>query len=853
MKPFLKNILAYAGIVLLFAVLAYAYCYPVLQGKIVNQSDISGWAGMAQETLQHNKANPDDPTLWSNSMFGGMPNVTFFDKFEGDLTNPLYKFLLLGRRPASYIFIAMLGAFLLMLSLGVDKLIAIGGAIAVAFCSYNMQIIQVGHNTKMQAIAFFPWVLAGLIYSYRASRCNDTSSVISKGNWKEWLPKTILGSVLFGLALSFQIKANHPQITWYLATVVFIYAVSLLIWICLKKDRKSRLGRFFAASTLLLVIGLAGIATNANKLLPTYNYAKFTMRGGSELVNEKEGESQKGLDLEYATAWSYGISETPNLLIPNFNGGASASALSKDSESAKLLKRYGYKGRELNETLKYMPTYWGPQPFTAGPMYMGAVTIFLFVLGCCICSGREKWWMIAASVLALFLAWGSHFMWFTKLCYDSLPMYNKFRTVSMALIVLQCTLPMLGFVALDKIFRQELPRKEAGKKILMAGGITLGLCLALMLIQKAFGSFIGAGDQEVLSEALAKDRAAMLTGDALRSMIFVALAAVTLYFLGTRGDDKGKVKSPVIMAGVIAVLVVLDLFPVDKRYLNSDHFIEKKEFNGQFDKRKVDEVILRDEEPDFRVLDLSVNTFNDSHPSYWHKSVGGYSPTKLQRYQDLIDRYISSEMKQIVNVVNAEGTVQGVEDNFPKTPVLNMLNTKYVIVDGNFPPVENFNRYGNCWFVDDVICANGAEEEIGLLKNTNLRHKAVVRKDIIADISLDSAPQSLMDMSDIRLTSYKANELRYSYVADRDRLAVFSEIWHPGWKATVNGEPLEILRADWVLRAAVIPQGDGEIVMRYDPDDYHLGRSISQASSILLIILMLLSVAGCILFKSENN
>ena len=299
MNDRIKKILSWAGIVLLFLALSYAYMYPVLEGKIVNQSDISGWTGMTHEIVEHNKANPDDPTLWTNSMFGGMPSVTMYDDFDGDLTNPLYRFLLLGRRPATYIFIALLGSLFLLLAAGCGKAVAVAGAIAMAFCSYNMQIIQVGHNTKMQAIAFFPWVLAALIYTYRSAE--------KEGKLRDWLPYVSLGAVLFAFALSFQIKANHPQITWYLAATVFIYAAGELIYLLCKRERRRGLGRFFAASALLLVIGCAGIATNANKLLPTWNYAKYTMRGGSELSREDGSAGSKGLELDYATAWSYGI------------------------------------------------------------------------------------------------------------------------------------------------------------------------------------------------------------------------------------------------------------------------------------------------------------------------------------------------------------------------------------------------------------------------------------------------------------------------------------------------------------------------------------------------------------------
>ena len=463
-KKLLKNIGIYAGILLLFIGLAYGYTPQVLDGMIVNQSDIASWKGMANEAVTHNAAHPEDPTAWTNSMFGGMPTTATIDSFEGDWTDAIYDFLLTGRRPASYLLLALIGGFLLMLSVGTSKVVAVAGAIAIAFCSYNLQIIQVGHNTKMQAIAYFPWVLAAVIFTYRAALAcrlprhstprndvenngvNGNSNVIPseatnvipskatnvipsetthvipskdthvipseawESSWKSWLPKTILGATLFAFALSMQIKANHLQITYYLAIVIFAYAIGQFVYICLDKARRSSLlKRFVAASALLLFIGIIGIATNANKLIPTYEYTPYTMRGGSELSANSDSHNDKGLDLDYATAWSYGISEMPNLLIPNFNGGASSGELPMDSETGKLLKRAGQPN--LRQTLKHMPLYWGPQPFTAGPMYMGAITIFLFVLGLALCNGREKWWLVAATVIAVFLAWGNHFMW----------------------------------------------------------------------------------------------------------------------------------------------------------------------------------------------------------------------------------------------------------------------------------------------------------------------------------------------------------------------------------------------------------------------------------------------------------
>ncbi len=517
-KELIKTILTYAGIFILFVILAYSFTPQVLDGKIVNQSDIASWKGMANEAMTHNEANPEDPTAWTNSMFGGMPTTATIDSFEGDWTDAIYDFLLTGRRPASYLLIALIGGFLLMLSLGTGKAVAVAGAIAIAFCSYNMQIIQVGHNTKMQAIAYFPWVLAGVIFTYRAALARISEGADKDGKslgWKSWLPKTILGATLFAFALSMQIKANHLQITYYLAIVIFCYAIGLLIYLFIKQ--KDLVKRFFAASALLLLIGLVGIATNANKLIPTYEYTPYTMRGGSELKADSESHNAKGLDLDYATAWSYGINEMPNLMIPNFNGGSSSGELPMDSETAQLLKRAGQPN--LRQTMKHMPLYWGPQPFTAGPMYMGAITIFLFVLGLILCKGREKWWLVAASVIAVFLAWGNHFMWFTKLWFDYAPMYNKFRTVSMALTVLQVTMPMLGFYVLDRIMKESYGKKEFMKAGYIAYGVTAGFCLLCVLIPGIAGSFTGAADagqHEMIVEALAADRQTLMVKDALR-------------------------------------------------------------------------------------------------------------------------------------------------------------------------------------------------------------------------------------------------------------------------------------------------------------------------------------------------
>ena len=852
----LKQIGIYAGIILLFAGISYGFMPELLKGKIVNQSDISGWKGMAQEANAYNKANPDDKTAWTNSMFGGMPTTAMIDSFEGDWTQNIYKLLMTGKRPASYLFVAMLGAFLLMISMGMSKILAIAGAIAVAFCSYNLQIIQVGHNTKMQAIAFFPWVLAGIIFTYKSAL-----------EGKKWLPKTILGAVLFALALSMQIKANHIQITYYLAIVIFAYAISLFISLCLDKEKRSSLCRFFTASALLLVIGCIGIATNANKLIPTYEYTPYTMRGGSELSADSDSHNASGLDLEYATAWSYGIEEMPNLLIPNFNGGSSSGELDRDSETGRLLKRVGQPN--LKETLKHMPLYWGPQPFTAGPMYMGAITVFLFILGLFLIKGREKWWMLAATVIAILLAWGSHFMWFTKLWFDYAPFYNKFRTVSMALIVLQVTMPLMGFHVLDKIMKKEYSWDEILKKGGIAYALTAGFCLICALLPSIAGTFTGnvdAGQPEILVDALVADRQALLQGDAWHSFVFISIMAALIVWAYKGKESSGKYGRMTGMAVAVVIIVAIDLFGIGKRYLNSDHFITRNNFQAQYNPRPVDEILFEDTDPDFRVLDISINTFNSSSTSYHHKTIGGYSPVKMQRYQDLIDRYISSEIKQVYDAVGKSATVQEVSDNFPYLKVVSMLNGKYIILGGEYPPVENHHAMGHAWFVEAFSPAATPDDEIALIGKTNLSETAVIGNDFNT-VQANFPSASHTDGQDtIFLTHYAPNELRYSFSTSTDRAAIFSEIYYPkGWKAwiepkdsygevrnghyrpTENARSIELFRADWILRGAVIPEGEGELIMRFEPDSYQLGENISRSTSILLIVLLMASVAGCVI------
>lgn len=803
-----KKVLTYLGVVVLFLVLSYGFVPQVLGGKIVNQSDISGYVGMSHEMSEWNDAHPSDPAEWTGAMFGGMPTTMISAPRQGDLTQSLYDFLLVGRRPATYLFISLLGAFLLMLSLGINGFLAVGGAIAVTFCAYNFQIIQVGHNTKMQAIAFLPWVLAGVVYTYK--------SIFRE----KYLLKAVLGSALFSFALSFQIKANHQQITYYLAIMILLYAVVLFVWLVSSKERRSLVGRFFAVSALLLVIGCAGIATNANKLIPIYKYTPYSMRGGSELAGE--GKGSEGLDIDYATAWSYGWDELPNLMIPNFNGGSSAGAVNPSkSETYDLLKQAGQ--NNLKEVCQNLPLYWGPQPFTAGPMYMGAIVIFLFVLGLGLYHGKEKWWIILTSVLAVFLAVGSHWLWFTKLWYDYVPFYNKFRTVSMALVVLQVTLPVLGFLALDKIMKGEVDRTQFKKSNITALAVTAGFCLLCWCFPGVAGGFTGGSDSsmsDVLVDALVADRITIFRSDALRSFLLIAAASALLWWgcLDKR-DGSARLRTASLM---ICALVLVDMFAVGKRYLNGSDFVSPKDFKSQFAKRPVDEAILEDKTPSYRVLDLTVNVFNDSHPSYWHKNVGGYSPAKLQRYQDVIERYLTNEINSIYKAAGNVTTLQELETQMPSIPVLSALNCKYIILGEDIPPLVNGSAFGNAWFVSSEPSTGTPQEQIAALGD--------VDKNILDD-----------ELYKIEMTSYAPDELHYHYSIPQDATALFSEVWYPdGWHASLeDGSDVEVFGADWILRAARLPAGDHELVMKFDSQSVGVGRSISLVSSVLLIILLI--------------
>ena len=863
------------GAVLFFLGLSYSFVPEVLDGKIVNQADISHYVGMSREMTVWNDAHPDDPTQWTGSMFSGMPTTPVTIVNGGDATQPVYDFLLLGKRPATYLFIALLGGFLLMLSLGIDWLLAVGGAVAIAFCSYNFQIIEAGHNTKMQAIAFIPWVLAALIWTYKLALQQIPRS--ARNDKLSWWAQVVLAASLFGLALSLEIKANHVQITYYLALMILLYAVTMIVWVLWK--RRGQWKEFLIASALLLALGGLGIATNANKLLPMNDYKPVSTRGGTELAQSAGGALQDGgMSLDAMTRYSYGWTELPNLFIPDWNGGGSGARISlEESKGEKAWKdaltdsyvgqamEMGYSyaeadalirreyGREIVSAARSYTEglmYWGPQGGTKGPMYMGCITVFLFVLGLCLYEGKERWWLLAVTLMAVFLSIGykvdgSYYYGAQRWASSWLPMYGNFRAVSMILILLQVALPMLGFLVLDNILKRKYELKRFLRGVAVAFGVAGGFALLSLVIPR---SFVAAGDasymDDTLMAAMAADRKALLTADALLCFALVAAVAAILagfYLLPEKDNWISRNRRPVA-AGAIGLLILLNMFSVGHRYLNESHFVTPRDFNKAYAERAVDkEIKKKDPKKTARVLDLSGDTFNSAIASYHHRCIGGYSPAKLQRYDDLITYYLWSE----VRLAKTYADMYDWESICYNMPIVDLLNGRYII-DPNGKLQENPCAFGPAWFVQGTVQAETPDDEFFALGNPeelNLRQQAVLGPDFRG-----AAPESLPgDEADaVELQSYAPNEMRYRYEAGSERILVFSEIWDKDWTATVAGQPLALFRADWILRAAVVPAGKHEIVMRYEPAVYSRGRAISRAGSIPLLLIVLVAAGACI-------
>ncbi len=821
-----KNLFGIIGAILCFALITLIYFNPVLQGKRIKQHDIEMHKGMSHEIAEY-KAQTGEQTLWTNSMFGGMPAWNIGVSQNSNLMTGVQRVLTVGLpHPICSVFISMLGFFILLMVLDCSIGISIAGALAYGFTSYLFIIIGAGHNSKAMAMAYMAPVIAGILLTYKG--------------------KYLWGSVLTALALALQIRAGHLQITYYLFLTVLCLVIAQLV----DAIRNKSLGNFFKASGLLTIAAILAVLTCSTTLYANYKYGQETMRGKPILTQNQDNQT-KGLERDYITQWSYGKGETWTLLIPNAKGGASGYIGKGEPALEKADPRF-------KESIAQSNAYWGDQPGTSGPVYVGAIVVFLFLLGAFTVKGGTKWALVAATLLSILLSWGKNMMWFTDFFIDYVPGYNKFRAVSMTLVIAEVCMPLLGFLGLAEILKNPDSFKQNIKKFYIALGITAGFCLLFSVAPKAFFSFLSQGEAEQFASLSAQQggevyatfatqledvRVAIFRKDALRSLLFIILAAVPIFLCG-----KNKLKAlPATL--ILATLVVIDLYPIDRRYLNNDNFISKKLADRPFTATKADKYILQDSDPDFRVVNLTKDVFNDASTSYYHKSIGGYNGAKLRRYQDVITQYLSVEVKRFGSIFNSITTEDDFGAAMQQQKVLNMLNTRYVIYNPDVEPLVNPCAMGNAWAVNDIRWVETPNEEIDAIASTDVAHTAIINKDFQSELQ-GFVPSDAQNCN-ISLDYYKPNKVGYSFSSDKDQLVVFSEIWTQtdGWHLFIDGNEHPIIRANYLLRAAKVPAGSHEISMSYTPSIWKTGNTIQFASSLL----MLLGIAAACLISFKNK
>ena len=804
--------------VVLFAVVSIIGFAPQLEGKVLPQHDIRQFDGMSRDIRECRAEYNEDPQ-WTGAMFSGMPAYQINIKYPAQIIKRTVDWVQsLFTAPASMLFFAMLSAFVMAVLMGMSAWVGLIVGLAYGLSTYFFLIIGAGHITKMWALVYAPAMLGAIRYTLRQNM---------------WL-----GGGLTALFASLEVGANHPQITYYFVLAAAALFISEAVYAIREKRYKE-----FAKRTAVLA-GAAVLALGANfaPLYYTMQHTSDTTRGGSALAVEGE---RKGLDIDYATAWSYGTNESWNMLIPDFMGGDSGATFSRDGEVAKTLNEIGLDKRIAQQ----LPSYWGEQPYTAGPTYLGAVAIFLALLGLILASPRDRWWILAITVLAIFMAWGYHAMWFTELCFKYLPLYNKFRAVSTALVVVEWSVPLLAGIGLWQICTLWDDKKRVTRATIIAGGVTAGLCLIFAIAGSAMFEFGREQDGAMMSEqfqymfegmeggdayiakgvhselgyktadAMAAERASILASDAWRSFAFIVVAALLL--LGVLRVDKKWSKWA--LCG-LAVLIVADILPVSLRYLPHDTFVTKRK--TEIKPSAADKQIMADKELGYRVLNLSVSPFNDATTSMFHRSVGGYHGAKMGRYQDLIDYYLN----------DLDGAV------------LDMLNTKYIITR-NGEIVERTTQNGAAWFVQAVEIVESAEEELAALKAVDLKRTAV------AEVG---APRPTIEGNGIiELKAYKPNHLVYDYTLTGGQgVAVFSEIYYDkGWQAYLDGDPCDSFRADYLLRAMVLPEGSHRVEWRFRAPNWGLAEAITLICSILIIFALAITLIckhyGCCSKKKD--
>lgn len=826
MKKLLPDLIA----ILAFVLLSFAYFFPAdIENRILFQHDTAAGAGAGQEVKEYYEQT-GERSRWTNSLFGGMPMYQIAPSYDSTKSlqwvQKAYQLFL-----PDYVcltFMLMLGFYILLRVFGIPVWLAGLGGIMWAFSSYFFILISAGHIWKFITLAYVPPTIAGIVLAYRG--------------------KLLWGGILTALFVALQITSNHVQMSYYFFFVILFFVGAYFE----KAWRTKTLPQFFKASAVLIVAALVGIAANVSNLYHTYAYSKETMRGKSELVQTGDAAKQtsSGLDRDYITQWSYGIDETLTLLVPNFKGGASAALSQSETAMSKANPMYSSLYGSLTQ-------YFGTQPMTSGPVYVGAFVLFLFVLGCFIVKGPLKWALIGATFFSIVLSWGKNFMPLTDFFIDYVPLYNKFRAVSSILVIAEFTIPLLAIFALKRLLEEPEILKQEKKPLGISLLLTAGIALLLAVAPGSIGSgYVPAQEAQMLQNAvnqqmipanelsgilanLEEMRAELVSSDALRSFIIIGIGCSLLWLYAS-----GKLRSSLTIAG-ITILCLADMWGVNKRYLNDAQFVPHSIRTETFTKTNTDELILQDTSLDYRVLNFATSTFDDNNTSYWHKSVGGYHPAKLRRYQEMIEHHISPEMQAAYKAIaTAGGEMDSVDAN--KFRVLNMLNTKYFIFPAGQQrqtvPILNPHAYGNAWFVNKVQYVNNANEEIDALDSIIPTETAVVDarfKDV-----LKGATESYKDsLSSIRLTSYTPNRLTYETNNAQDGIAVFSEIYYPdGWHVTIDGQPAELARADYILRTMYVPAGQHTIEMRFDPTSLHVTEGIAYGALALLVIGIIVAV-----------
>ena len=790
----------------IFILVSAVYFYPMFEGKNLQQSDMTSYRGMAREIVEHREKTGEE-ALWTNSMFSGMPSYLISMRQPGNLLVHLNGFVnSYAFRPACHSFLYMIGFYILLLLFGINPWLSITGAIAYGFSSYLFIILAPGHVTKAMALGYMPMIIGSVYYTFRKN--------------------IITGSALTSLFLGLQLLSNHLQITYYTLLILVIFGIFELLRVIREKAWQS----FFRALLYLFGAVILSIGVNITNIWSVYEYSPYTLRGPSELSHKSEDQTS-GLDKSYATQWSYGTGETFNLLIPNFKGGASDILMAdRDSKTFQFLRRT--QGDQnavqiINQNAYFFTQYWGTQPGTSGPVYIGAVVVFLFVFGMYFTRGPLKWWLFSVVVLSVMLSWGKNFMFLTDLFLDYFPGYNKFRAVSMILVMAELAMPLLAIVAVGEVLYREYDKKRFISSLKNSLLITGGICLVFVVLPGISGLespkdplLIQQGARDLV-EAMKEDRAGLLRMDALRSLIFILVTSCTVYLFHIK-----KLKVNITLAA-LTILIITDLWPVNKRYLNTDNFVPERHLKTAFQPFAADLEIQKDTDKHYRVFDITASDpFASSRAAYFHNSIGGYHGAKFRRYQEIYDLQIKKE----------------------NLSVLDMLNTKYLIINdkqtGQPKAVPRFTNLGNAWFVPEYTIVPDADTEMAVMDTLDPAFHAVVDKRF--EKYLEGRKFGYDPADSIRLAGYSPNRLDYTYTAGGERLLVFSEIYYPkGWKLYAGNKEIPHFRANFVLRAAVVPEGSNELRFEFRPSAFFTGNKIALASSLIMFL-----VLGGILVRS---